>query len=270
MRAILYSIILVTISTSCLSQNETAYKKIKELKEVEKFKYPINNNDKNCFGFERMTASAGLPNAVGGLFIENDFIYVLDSKHGNIKKININSGNIIQVSKGKINDGKLDVMIKFNNDFIIFPNTSRNIYVMSQDLDRLETIKLSNNLAYYSKIEHYSDSLLICSDYIKERKKDSIIYDAFYLDKEMNVYPTTCTLVYKYFFDVFQYDLSYKSSKQYEENGKYYFQRYDVIYEIPELISDFNEYFVSLALNDEYLIYIIKEEDYYEMTVCKY
>jgi hypothetical protein len=86
----------------------------------------------------------------------------------------------------------------------------------------------------------------------------------------MNVYPTTCTLVYNYFFDVFQYDLSYKSSKQYEENGKYYFQRYDVVYEIPELIRDFNWYFVSLALNDEYLIYIIKEEDYYEMTVCKY
>jgi hypothetical protein len=270
MRAILYSIVLLIISTSCLSQNETAYDKNKELKEVEKFKYPINNNDKNCFGYERMTASAGLDDEVGGLLIKDNYIYILDSKHGNMKKVNLSDGEIIQTSEGKIQDGKLDQIIKFNDNFIVFPNLSTNIYIISNNLKDLKRITVTETSVFYRKVEHYSDSLLICTSYIKERMKDSITYDAFYIDDKNNILPTTQTLPRRYFLYVFQYDLSYKSSKQYEENGKYYFQRYGVVYEIPELIRDFNWYFVSLALNDEYLIYIIKEEDYYEMTVCKY
>jgi hypothetical protein len=104
-----------------------------------KLSFPVNNEDSNSFGYKTFENDNDV--TIASICLDDDYIYLLDQFHSNVKKINISNKNI-ETSK-KISDLKypwlLDIII-FNNKIYV-TNTLRSIFVLDKKMNHIRTIE---------------------------------------------------------------------------------------------------------------------------------
>lgn len=129
-------IVLLICLTGCQNNPNLDYKSKNVKDSILKtehtvFKFNINNKDSTKIGFERDELVSG---GVSSLYIKNNYAYLPDNTHKNIKRINVKTGEIIvsQRLTPKLNKFLNDITI-FNNR--VYVSTFENvIYVLDENL----------------------------------------------------------------------------------------------------------------------------------------
>ncbi len=140
-----------------------------------KFKFLFNNEDFNSFG--KKFFKNDLPISPKSIAIYDEWIYIIDTYHNNIKRIDYNKNNLKSskiLSKDNI---WLNDIIVFNNKLYIISEID-SLYIYDFDLNLIERKWLNKGEGKFYKL--YNDSLIISYPaekykFITINSKDEII-----------------------------------------------------------------------------------------------
>lgn len=180
--------------------------------------FPIDNEDANKIGFVEMENDISI--GITSICVVNQFIYLTDEYHKNIKRVNILTSDI--TSSIKLTDSiyfkQFNDIVYFNNNLYI-TSSENNIFVISKDLKKSFSFKLPTKGGYPIKILSKSDSTLDFSieiiDSLYRINKINQVVLSKKLDNKESIWLTN-------YFDIELGNIRYKSLKYIKENNNEY------------------------------------------------
>jgi hypothetical protein len=113
----------------------------KSIKSTQVFRFKVNNTDVQQMGFLALQEDQSI--GIRSVVINNDFVFLADPLHGNIKKINLKSGKIIAVSPKLDNENNLRTLAVFNNAIYVITD-KENIKMMDFNFNKIDDLSVPN------------------------------------------------------------------------------------------------------------------------------
>lgn len=154
---------------------------IKQIKSFRQFNFSVSNKDTNCFGFEYLYLGPG--DGVQSIALGGDYVYMSDSYHGNIKKINLTNG---QIKSSNILDDKrnLGMLAIFNNRIYAFTGYAflgvEKVFILDLELNKYNEFLINCETGEKKILYQTYDTIALMDDYIMLRDtKKSIVIGAY-------------------------------------------------------------------------------------------
>lgn len=148
------------------------------------YSFNVKNSSVDSFGFELYIDDEST--GAKSLSIDSDFVYITDAYHSEVKKININTGEIVSSRNNSPN--YLQSFKQFNdiivfNDNVLIPAYD-SLYTFSKQLKLLNSIKIQRGEKYIERVD--SDKLFI---YINDHQLSDLSteYEYLVVDKANSV-----------------------------------------------------------------------------------
>lgn len=209
------AIIITSIFFNLYSCQETIHN-------YKKYSYRVNNENKNSFGYKDYHDLDVGPTSI---ILDSIFVYIVDQYHSNIKRINLNTGEIKTSHKlGSIPMAWLRDIAIFNNRLYITTDLD-SIYVLSKEFESITSLYMDKGEKYFSNIDE--NELTV---YITLKAKLSKIGPDNNLIESLKILP----------FDIFKTPHGKEFRVYQEKDGKKFIKTpYDTI----QLQSKYNEIF---------------------------
>lgn len=153
-----FQILMSLVLISCIKTDNSKHETI-EATQPKIFTFPIDNEDPCKFGFVEM--DNGISIGVTSVCIVNNFVYLTDEYHKNVKRIDILNSNLI--CSDKITDStffkQFNDVIDFNDNLYI-TSSEKNIYVVDYNLKKSFSFELPTRGGYPISIMSRSDSTI--------------------------------------------------------------------------------------------------------------
>jgi hypothetical protein len=267
-------IILLTIILSFFLANislcQVKKEVLKNLISIKSFQFPFcTESENNCLGY-RIEEFVGPDYKISGLLIYRDYVLVVDVAQDRLIKISLSDGEIIKKSDAFPFDGcnnQLREIILFNNKILVLAEMYTAYYEIDSNLVVKREVKLPKRGAF-SEFYKKDDSLYILRETDIWKKNNSIFAHGYRIENDLS-----------YIEDTVEVDLDWEKNYPHlygtqisiiSMNSKFYLQTTKYLFELPEIIPNLEEYYVSIGYNKEYLVFFILLENKYEMIVCKY
>jgi hypothetical protein len=260
------SILLLLSYFTWVCHSQTTSLNIKILLEKHEYMIPIClSNGNNCLGYADV--DVGRDAMVTSIIIKDHFAYILDAKFRNIAKMDLNTGKIIGKSKilKEENMSGIYDFFTYNDSIYFLSDCTGTLYRLGTNLQITNVSNFHRGIPV--KVVFLEDSPYILHAQLRSFK-DTITFKAYKLQKEEKVDEISINIS----TDLYWNDTlihGYKVS-MYADSGTVYLQTPDAIYEVPEIIPDFDYWYRTLAYNDHYLIYSVRRKDNYRIVICKY
>jgi len=116
---------------------------------VSTYTFPINNDRPNCFGHQPAHDFDVGPTAIA---LDGQYVYIVDTYHANIKRIDLDSGVVI--TSDKISTLKQPWLrdVAVFNDKVYVTSDLDSIYVLSKNLRPLTSVYVGKEQKYFSKV----------------------------------------------------------------------------------------------------------------------
>lgn len=182
------------------------------------FSFPIDNEDANKIGYIELENDISI--GITSLCVVNNFIYLTDEYHKNIKRVDIFTSDII--CSNKITDStffkQFNDIVEFDNNLYI-TSSENNVFIVTEDLKKFFSFKLPTKGGYPIKIFSKSDSTLdfcieVRDSLYRINNKNEII-SSRKLDNKESIWLTN-------YFDIALGNIKYKSLKYIKENSNEY------------------------------------------------
>ncbi|MGD9493031.1 MAG: hypothetical protein AB7V36_06720 [Bacteroidales bacterium] len=266
---------LVTFLTLCLSlasllaQNPDSLM-MKKLVSVKKYSFPycsINKN--NCIGYSNSDFPGPAPK-VSGVLIQKDSAIVIDSEGKKLLKISLLDGKIIKRSR-IINEepfpGGLREIVYFDQFILLLSDASSYFYEIDGNLAVKKNLKIPNHGTLCQFYKKGSDLYIVRENYLWVRD-DSIAALSYRVNKDLTLVEDTLVINHT---ELREGKRIYGDKiDMYENEGLCFFQTEKFLFEIPEIIPQFDLYLMSIGFSEKYLVYFVSLDTHYEMTVCQY
>lgn len=246
---------------------------VKQLKNLKRFVFKIDNLDYNSFGFALVENDQAI--SITNILILGDFIFLSDAYHGNVKRID-SDGKIIS-SAVLMNNTYMNLRSigVFNNLLYVFSD-KEDVFILDLNLQLKEHFKIGTDKWNGVKdiLEVTVDTLTIyrsISD-VKQLSDGRIQLSLIKIDKSNNI--TKSKLYYpdyeSYSAQLFNIrGLLYKEERA--GNKDYLVTPYGK-FEIPEVLPNTSTYYDSknLDFNQEIIAYFNINPQKVVITVCEY
>jgi len=220
-------ILLVSVLTNC--HNNVSNSNFNYLKSIKKIFLPVNNHNEKFIGY--MHYEDDMNQGPSSIFVYDKYIYLLDSYHENIKKINITTGKITSTSKKDI---WLTDIFLFKNKLIAPSELPK---VLIYNLNLIKEKELMTPKGYKIFIQNNTHNNVFLVNFSKMLNEDKKIIEGYHLDSLLNnkIYSIKVALDSSYtrvgFFNT-----------QKEIDGKKFLKVGQLLYEIPHSLNVINEY----------------------------
>lgn len=242
---------------------------IKKIESVRSFSFPFCSNNKNsCIGFGK--PYVGPESKASGVLLQKDSVIVIDAENKRILKISLLDGKIIRRStefNEEYYSGGLREITYFNNSVLLLSEGSSNLYETDTNLQKKRVITIPD---HGTSCQFYKRDLklyIVRENYIWV-DSDSIAALSFCINPDLTLTKDTLVIAYD---ELRGENLIYgEPVRMYEKDNGCFLKTENYIYEIPELIPQFDSYLISIGFNEKYLVYFVALDGYYKMTVCMY
>jgi hypothetical protein len=125
----------------------------------------VNNQDAQYFGYEETEEGEGPAIGPTSLLIDSTFAYIVDHFHGNIKRIDLKTSEIVYSSKfWKDHNPHLRDIAIFNN-LVYVTSDLDSLYIFTKDLLYIKSLFIVENSEYKYFIKITSDKLFLNYNY---------------------------------------------------------------------------------------------------------
>lgn len=219
------AIIILLLFAGCSSQQEEKTKVPndtiqRQVISFNKWVFKIDNENPDNIGYKVYTDDESI--GVKGIYPADDYVYITDVYHTNIKRINIKTGELVSskclASKPADESGiwLRDIAMLDNNIYVTSDRDS--IYVFNLELKYLYAISTEKGRKHFEKV---TQDFLLVNNLLRINKNGNV------------------TKVKEAADNVLRETVQGKEFKKYEKEGKYYFQsQYGAIelkYPIPKI-----------------------------------
>jgi len=268
-------ITLATISLSCIQKKESNlikaetlkvsnqekdsssnYRKVKNKKTI---LIPIDNSDASKFGFhkEEMDESVG-PMSI---FLDENYLYITDPIHNNIKKINILNEDIKVSTRIGDKESEIREIAKLDKRFYALSDDSV-IYVLNEDLKEIDEIKIDD-------FKGVKDIFSIEDNQLKlYRPIEDVVQDD---NGDMSISVLSLNLNNSYIKDTIKYTYDVYEKTQYSTSGYHIRGDYYEVIKNDEqdvLKNKFGEFSLNNKIPNTYEFYDCKNICFNENTIA--
>lgn len=266
---IIYTGVLLLFLSSLQAQSTDSLIS-KKVVSTKKYSFPFCvTNNSNCIGYTKDEFPGPDPK-VSGILIQDSIAIVIDSDNRCLLKISLNDGVVTSrsntVEKEK-HSGGLRELVYFNESILLLSDGSSNFYQVNNDLVIERSIDIPSHGTLCEFYREGPELYIVREKYIWMRG-DSIAALSYRINNDLTL--TEDTLVVSHNELRVNKRIYGETVKMYEDDKGCFLQTSKYLFEIPEMIPQFNMYLRSVGFNDQYLVYFVLLDTYYEMVVCKY
>lgn len=237
-------------------------KELKAIKLAQVFKYKYDNSNAKKFGFLYLSDEQSI--GVKGVCLYNEYAYLTDPLHGNVKKVNLKNGEIVGASSRLNKNFNLTKLTVFN-DLVYVLTDDEIIYILDLNLNNANNL-LTPNYRWEKDFFKQTDeelSLYRPIDDVVQLKDKRMKIHILDIDKNNNI--STDSIVWS--FD--KYNNSGYGSKLYNIRGKEYnFTKDDANAEL--LTIDFGKFELKKSLPTTFQYYESKNIDFTSNRIIFY
>ena len=240
----------------------------KHLKVVKTFYYQVNSNP-DSIGYS-VFSETGEISSISSLKVVNKYVYLTDAVHGNVKRVDITTGNLIVSEKLDRDSCWLSSMAYFNNLLFVFTFRG-NVYLLDKSLVKKGSLFLKDYFG--NDIEVYSenkDSLVIYGHSSMDIFQDNNHKDflrRMIIDKNNHYSFDTIALTSEESF----FRLKKETGKEEIEDSQLIYKTNKGEYEIPDSIEIRKEYDCKrIDYTDNYLVNFEVDSKCLKLVVYEY
>ena len=196
----------------------------------------VDKNDSCKPGFDYFKDSESI--AVNSIFLNDDFCFLLDPFHHNIKKVNLNTGEVKCSDPSQIRFKPFSFVV--SNDLIYVLTHSTINYVFSTDLEFIREIELPTSKKHFVGFEGSNIILYIQMDeeiitinkegMILNRKKGSFDFQEFCNGKTFEIIENENSSVLKNEFGEFDLGRKFPHTWEYYDSFNLDFDNKNIVY----------------------------------------
>jgi hypothetical protein len=204
----------------------------------------ISNKNKNCIGYEHYKEDMDL--SLSLIYKYNNFIFLLDKYHQNIKRLDLKTKEII--SSEKLNRTLDDIIVR--NNLLYVTGYAGSLFVLDINLKTIKTIALPMG----SKFFYNDNNVIAVLGYESEQRKDlSVVYQRLKLNPlDYSLEKDSLVLSYA---EYVKRDIAVNNKhfdyKQEKHNNSIIIKSSYGNYKINNLILDFNNYITNNVFCDK-------------------
>lgn len=154
-------------TNSIVKKAESAQADIKPIESNKTYRFIVNNNKENEFGFIEENGDESI--GVRGIAMDHEYIFLSDPVHGNIKRIDIEEG-VLLTSK-KLTSNKKIRQVTIFNDLVFLITDSDTCYILTKSLE-LKSQLVINDYRWVKDVFSKSDKKLILYRPIEDVNQD--------------------------------------------------------------------------------------------------
>lgn len=277
MNKVLFCCLIMLLS--CGNSETATTGKGKDLEPIstQTFVFKVDNKDSGATQFGYFAAQNDAHVGVRGIALEGQYVYLSDTWHKSIKKVDIQKGEIV-ASKTLNARNKFtlaDVTVFNDKLFVITDDTV--VFVLDKNLTLLNTLSVpqdyNKNLGEYKPIYWQTQDTLILHPELEHGEQLSdfrIPVKLIYIDKNNRVTSEIKILKPNEFYDKRNY-IKGKSYKEFQQDEKYYFKTDYGNLPLPSAIPALKRYgAINFDFNENTLVYFDMDSTKFELTVIKY
>lgn len=203
-------------SNAVIELNDT----IKKVIRYEKWVFKINNKNSENIGYKIYTDDESI--GVKALYPDGEYVYITDVYHTNIKRININTGEMkSSKSLSPLPADESGIWLRdlavFNNK-IYAPSDRDTIYVFSTELNKLQSIPVNRDRKYIERVNQNEIEIYLNSNQLPDKTIEKTLLS---VNKKGDISTIKKQILIQ---EYTKRTIQGKPFKTYTKNGKNYFE----------------------------------------------
>lgn len=242
---------------------------LKKIKSFKQFKYNVDNNSNKAIGFSLVQDDEAL--GIRGIILKDSFVYLSDPYFGNIKRINLNNGDLC-ISETLTTNRFFSIrnLAVFNNNIYVFTD-KEDFYILNFDLKILSQNKIENGKGIKDIFQTKEDTLIIYfSQDIEQLYNKKINVSRAIILKDNNIKKDT--VCFNNFEEYSEWESNVRGIfyKTIYKDGKHYLLNEYGQFEINENLPSTSEYYNSKSIdfNSNTIVYFKTLPT--ELIICVY
>ncbi len=250
-----------------IKEGENSQVTIKKLKSKNTFCYQIGENS-DSFGYD-VFEETGEINSVVSIKIVNKYIYLSDAVHGNVKRLDLESGELIASEKLDTDSSWINSLAYYNDLLYVF-TFKGNVYLLDKNLKKKDKFFLNNYIGNINVFSEDEDGLKIyrhSPNDIFQNKSQEYYLKRIVVSKTNNYTFDTIPLNNEEYLTLLRKEIG----KEVLVDNKLIFKTTNWKYEIPDSLSKNNDYDCrSIDYSKDYIVTFEVNPRLLKLIVYKY